>query len=118
MARKPTDTVQLNLRFSETLRRRLEREAKKQDHSLNAEIVHRLEGSVQRQDEADRAAQVADAVLTHHLTDNATAGAALVGLVALGTTEGRIAAMAAITTPEGKAAALAALKTHQKGGRT
>ena len=45
MARKPTDTVQLNLRFSETLRRRLEREAARHDQSLNAEIVHRLEQS-------------------------------------------------------------------------
>jgi hypothetical protein len=45
MARKPTDTVQLNLRFSEALRRRLERAAKNNDCSLNAEIVDRLEKS-------------------------------------------------------------------------
>jgi hypothetical protein len=45
MARKPTDTVQLNLRFSEALRRRLEREAERNDRSMNAEIIDRLEQS-------------------------------------------------------------------------
>lgn len=51
-ARKPTDTVQLKLRFSEALRRRLVRSAKKvqsakkQNWSLNAEIVFRLEESL------------------------------------------------------------------------
>ena len=45
MARKPSDTVQLKLRFSERLRRRLEREAKRQDRSLNSEIVNRLDES-------------------------------------------------------------------------
>jgi hypothetical protein len=45
MARKPTDTVQLNLRFSEALRRRLERAAAGHDRSMNAEIVERLEQS-------------------------------------------------------------------------
>jgi hypothetical protein len=43
MARKPTDTVQLNLRFSESLRRRLERAADANNRSMNAEIVHILE---------------------------------------------------------------------------
>jgi Arc-like DNA binding domain len=46
MARKPTDTVQLKLRFSETLRRRLAREAKQRNCSLNTEIVARLEQSL------------------------------------------------------------------------
>ena len=45
-ARKPTDTVQLKLRFSEALRRRLVRLAKHNDCSLNAEIVARLEESL------------------------------------------------------------------------
>jgi Arc-like DNA binding domain len=45
MARKPTDTVQLKLRFPEALRRQLERAAKANDRSLNSEIVGRLEGS-------------------------------------------------------------------------
>ena len=42
MARKPTDTIKLNLRFPEALRRQLEREAKKEGRSLNTEIVERL----------------------------------------------------------------------------
>ena len=47
MARRPaSDTVQLKLRFSERLRRRLEREAKKHGTSLNTEIVNTLEWSV------------------------------------------------------------------------
>jgi hypothetical protein len=45
MARKPADMVQLNLRFSETLRRRIEREAARHGWSMNAEIVARLEQS-------------------------------------------------------------------------
>src|SRR5262249_77775 len=43
MARKPTDTVQLKLRFSEALRRRLEREAKRNNRSIDTEIIHRLQ---------------------------------------------------------------------------
>src|SRR5262245_34056425 len=53
MARKPTDTVQLKLRFSEALRRRLEREARRQEHSLNGEIIHRLEQSFRKAEDAD-----------------------------------------------------------------
>jgi Arc-like DNA binding domain len=45
-ARAPTDTVQLKLRFSEALRRRLAREAKQRGCSLNTEIVGRLEQSL------------------------------------------------------------------------
>jgi hypothetical protein len=54
MARKPTDTVQLKLRFSEALRRRLEREAARNNRSMNTEIIHRLEESF-RQHEIDQA---------------------------------------------------------------
>jgi Arc-like DNA binding domain len=43
MARKLSDTVQLNLRFSEKLRRRIERDATKNGRSMNQEIVERLE---------------------------------------------------------------------------
>ena len=53
MGRKPTDTVQLKLRFSEALRRRLEREAKRSEHSLNAEIISRLDQSFRKAEEAD-----------------------------------------------------------------
>jgi len=48
-ARKRTDTVKLNLRFSEWLRRGLVREAKKRNRSLNTEIVMRLEHSLLRE---------------------------------------------------------------------
>jgi hypothetical protein len=47
MARKPAETVQLKLRFSEALRRQLERKAKDNDQSMNTEIVQRLERSFQ-----------------------------------------------------------------------
>jgi hypothetical protein len=46
MPRKPTETVQVNLRMKEGLRRRLEREAQKQSVSLNAEMTRRLETSI------------------------------------------------------------------------
>jgi hypothetical protein len=48
MARKPTDEVQLKLRFSEALRRRLERVAARNNRSMNTEIIHRLEESLAR----------------------------------------------------------------------
>src|SRR5215831_16307980 len=50
MAWKPTDTVHLNLRYPEALRRRLERAAKNSRRSMNTEIVERLEQSFRRQD--------------------------------------------------------------------
>lgn len=113
MARKPTDTVQLKLRFTEALRRRLERAAKANDQSMNTEIVHRVERSFQKEDDANRVAKAADALPTH--LEPTQVGPALFGLVAFGTTEGRIAAMAALSTEEGRTAALDALRGHQKG---
>src|SRR5262249_54939477 len=53
MARKLADTVQLKLRFSEALRRRLEREAKRPEHSVNGEIIARLEQSLRKSEDAD-----------------------------------------------------------------
>jgi Arc-like DNA binding domain len=50
MARKPTDTAHLNLRYPEALRRRLERAGKSNGRSLNSEIVHRLEQSFRLDD--------------------------------------------------------------------
>jgi hypothetical protein len=50
MARKPTDTIKLNLRFPEALRRQLEREASKHGRSLNTEIVGRLYRSLRQED--------------------------------------------------------------------
>ena len=63
MARKPSDTVQLKLRFPETLRRRLEREARRHGQSLNREIVSILEERFRESDDADRhAAALAEAL--------------------------------------------------------
>jgi hypothetical protein len=45
MPRKPVDTAHVNLRIREALRRKLEREAKKNRTSLNNEIRVRLEKS-------------------------------------------------------------------------
>lgn len=50
MARKPAETVQLKLRFSESLRRKLERAAAQNAQSMNAEIVRRLEKSIETED--------------------------------------------------------------------
>jgi Arc-like DNA binding dprotein len=50
MQRKLTDQVQLKLRFDERLRRKLERAAERSDRSLNSEIVHRLEQSLQSEE--------------------------------------------------------------------
>src|SRR5260370_32637039 len=48
--RKQTATVDLRVRMKEPLRAALEAEARKKGHSLNAEAVHRLERSFDRQD--------------------------------------------------------------------
>ena len=63
MARKPTDEVQLKLRFDEKLRRRLAREAERNDRSMNTEIVSRLDVSFQHEDQEEMLEKVArDAV--------------------------------------------------------
>jgi predicted HicB family RNase H-like nuclease len=53
MARKLSDTVKLNLRFSEELRRRLERAAERNNQSMNLEIVARLEASFRKEEIRD-----------------------------------------------------------------
>ena len=50
MAKKPSDPVKLNLRFTEGLRSQLEKQALKNNRSLNAEIVGRLEQSFEQAD--------------------------------------------------------------------
>ena len=40
--RKPDDIVNLKVRLTEAMRARIEQEAKKNNRSLNGEIVHRL----------------------------------------------------------------------------
>ena len=57
MARKPTDTVQLKLRFPEALRRRLVREATRRGQSLNGYIVRILEEAFQQSDSVQQRAQ-------------------------------------------------------------
>ena len=48
MARKSTDIVKLQLRFSEAMRWRLERAATRNNRSMNTEIIHRLQESLAR----------------------------------------------------------------------
>jgi hypothetical protein len=52
MARKPTDTIQLKVRMSETLRRLMEDAAARNGRSMNAEIVARLGHSIQKDQDA------------------------------------------------------------------
>jgi len=112
VARKPTDIVQLKLRFLESLRRRLERAAKANDQSMNAEIVSRLEQSFGKEDDANRVAQGTDALSN---LDPTQVSPALFSLYVFGTPEGRIAARAALATEEGRTAALEALRAQQQG---
>ena len=51
MARKLTDTVKLQVRLSERLRRHLEQAAKHNRWSMNTEIVDRLDVSFQRENQ-------------------------------------------------------------------
>ncbi|MDE5460185.1 Arc family DNA-binding protein [Bradyrhizobium sp. CSS354] len=53
MARKLTETVQFKLRFSEELRRKLEKAAEKNDQSMNLEIIERLEASFRQKELLD-----------------------------------------------------------------
>jgi hypothetical protein len=79
VARKLTDTVKLQVRLSERLRRRLEQAAKHNDWSMNTEIVSRLDSSFQREDqeamirravqEGVAAAQLFDEGLSHPPAD-------------------------------------------------
>jgi hypothetical protein len=65
MGRKATDLVQLTLRLREDLRRRIEREAKKDDLSLNNEIVRRLERSFDYDDWRGERLVLITALRTH-----------------------------------------------------
>jgi hypothetical protein len=53
VARKLSETVKLNLRFSEELRRKLERAAERNNQSMNLEIVARLEDSFRKEEIRD-----------------------------------------------------------------
>jgi hypothetical protein len=65
MAKKSTAIVPTMLRIREDLRKRLEREAKKRDHSLNAEMAERLEKSFADEAQATRDSAIVD-LLTNH----------------------------------------------------
>jgi len=53
VTRKPADLVQLKLRFDERLRRRIERAAQRNECSMNAEIIKRLEQSFEQVDKIE-----------------------------------------------------------------
>jgi hypothetical protein len=60
MAKKPSDQVKLNLRFTEALRARLEKQATKNQRSMNEEIIRRLEGSFKGDDVEEFLQQMAE----------------------------------------------------------
>ena len=72
MARKLTDTVKLQVRLSERLRRRLEQAAKHNDWSMNTEIVNRLDTSFQKEEQEKMLAVAIEQAVTAAAT--ATAG--------------------------------------------
>jgi Arc-like DNA binding domain len=76
VARKLTDTVKLQVRLSERLRRRLEQAAKHNKWSMNTEIVSRLDVSFQREEGEKMIAAAAEAAAK-------TTGGKLVQLFAL-----------------------------------
>ncbi|MET4721805.1 hypothetical protein ABIF64_005978 [Bradyrhizobium japonicum] len=62
MSRKPMDPVKLNLRFTEALRARLEKQAERNNRSMNEEIVRRLEESFGKDDLMDALEKLSDRV--------------------------------------------------------
>jgi hypothetical protein len=66
VTKKPTDIVPTMLRIREELRKRIEREAKKRDHSLNAEMVDRLERSFARDEKSRRDSAIIDMLVDHN----------------------------------------------------
>ena len=66
MAKKSTAIVPTMLRMREDLRKRLEREAKKKDHSLNAEMVDRLERSFVLEEKVHRDSAIIDMLVRHN----------------------------------------------------
>jgi hypothetical protein len=65
MTKKPTEIVPTMLRIREDLRKRLEREAKKRDHSLNAEMMERLEASFAKDAKELRDSAIVDMLVDH-----------------------------------------------------
>jgi plasmid stability protein len=56
MARKPTELRPLMIRIPEALRRKLEKEAARNDRSMNAEIIYKLEQSFTLPEQAEATA--------------------------------------------------------------
>ncbi|WP_354268949.1 Arc family DNA-binding protein [Bradyrhizobium japonicum] len=56
------DPVKLNLRFTEALRARLEKQAERNNRSMNEEIVRRLEESFGKDDLMDALEKLSDRV--------------------------------------------------------
>jgi hypothetical protein len=63
--KRATATIATMLRMREELRRRIEREAKNNERSLNSEMVARLEASFAKDDAELTASKVLNAVLEH-----------------------------------------------------
>jgi hypothetical protein len=63
MPRKQSEAAKLRLRFSEKLRSRIEAAATRNQRSMNAEIIHRLEQSFQIHDQLALAEATATAVV-------------------------------------------------------
>jgi hypothetical protein len=64
MTRKQSETVQLKLRFPERLRLRIEAAANRNQRSLNAEIIDRLDQSFRRDDTVANNAALVKATAT------------------------------------------------------
>jgi hypothetical protein len=72
VARKITDTVKLQVRLSERLRRRLEQAAKHHQWSMNTEIVDRLDSSLQREELEKKIGGVLEQAVHDAVTRTAT----------------------------------------------
>ena len=71
MARKITDTVKLQVRLPERLRRRLEQAAKHHDCSMNTEIFDRLDRSFQKEEQEKMMALAIEQAATAAATETA-----------------------------------------------
>jgi hypothetical protein len=74
MARKTTEIVTLSLRIREELRKRVAREAKRAKHSMNAEIIQRLEQSFEQGDIIKTIKEAADDLKTQAVRAGFIAG--------------------------------------------
>jgi plasmid stability protein len=64
MVRKPNELRPIMTRVPEALRQRLEREAERNGRSMNAEVIHRLEQSFEKEERSALAQNTADATAT------------------------------------------------------